>query len=105
MIAQELQLNDWVCIHGEYWRTTIATIQLAWDDPDKVQPIPLTSEILEKNGWVFDEIGGDYYNTEIHFRIYGKESPYMIFDSVEINYVHELQHALKLRKIEKRIIL
>ena len=29
----------------------------------------------------------------------------MIFDGVEINYIHELQHALKLRKIEKRIIL
>lgn len=71
----------------------------------EIVPIPITSEILEKNDWVFDEIGGDYYNRDIHFRIYGKKSPYMIFDGVEINYIHELQHALKLRKIEKRIIL
>ena len=71
----------------------------------EIVPIPITSEILEKNGWVFDEIGGDYYNRDIHFRIYGENLPYMVFDGVEISYVHELQHALKLRKTEKKIIL
>lgn len=39
------------------------------------------------------------------FRVLGGKSPYMIFDGVGISYVHELQHALKLEKIEMRIIL
>lgn len=105
MKADELMLCDWVCIHGENWRVTMATLQLAWEEPDKVQPVPLTHEILEKNGWEFDELDGDYYNRKIHFRVLGGKSPYMIFDGVGISYVHELQHALKLEKIEMRIIL
>lgn len=74
----------------------------------KVEPIPLTPEILEKNGWEWNgelwvtddfliENGYDYHN-----RFW-----WSIFNSplLPINSVHELQHALKLCGIEKEITL
>ena len=72
---------------------------------ENIEPIPLTKEILEKNGWEFDELDRNYYSREIHFSILGGELPYIIFDGVEIGYVHELQHALELCKIKKGIVL
>ena len=94
-----------------------------WDELslNEIEPIPLTPEILEKNG--FEDIGDntyqlterpywfwvDFYNHE-----YGCEfdtSTYEYEDSEHrlnlkgIPYVHELQHALRLCRIEKEIIL
>lgn len=85
-----------------------------------LEPIPLTPEILEKNG--FEDVGQDIYQYE--------EKPYYIWwesdryrlgiDKDEsdyekecfgevmrlpIIYVHELQHALRLCGIEKKIEL
>ena len=59
----------------------------------EVEPIPLTAEILEKNGWWQDEIDGTYHNT---MSVYGRKAPFSILDGVAINYVHELQQALRL---------
>lgn len=98
----------------------------------EIEPIPLTPEILEKNGWISD-------NSNDHLRIYnlryGKEySTIAISDdgkwSIEVGAeiakkdkrgradlvtfirdwcdgfcVHELQHCLKLVGIEKDIVL
>jgi hypothetical protein len=76
------------------------------------EPIPLTPEILEKNGFYRREIPtrdeiGNYYHR--------KTAPSSIFVSMsfddgrdfgnEIKYVHELQHALKLCKIDKEIVV
>ena len=73
-------------------------------------PIPLTPEILEKNGW--DWNGEIWINTDILFAIengYDREIRYWwhMFNSpiVRINYVHELQHALRLCEIKKEIKL
>lgn len=75
---------------------------------ENLEPIPLTPEILEKNGlewngelWVTDnfliENGYDYKN-----RFW-----WSIFNSpiFPINSVHELQHALRLFGIDKEINL
>lgn len=66
--------------------------------------IPITKEILEKNGIKYqfgcpwyqygDEIGGEGF--EIHFALHCQ---------IQIKYVHELQHALRLCKIDKEIEL
>lgn len=77
---------------------------------DEIVGIHLTSEILEKNGftkgcgvWVI------YRHPSIKwFVLYKKEFSYTISvgeSEVSINYVHELQHILKLCGIEKNIII
>lgn len=72
-----------------------------------IQPIPITPEILEKNG--FEENFGRWYNSEalMEFEQYkdgwcrtincGEYSVYFI------KYVHQLQHALRLAGVEKEI--
>lgn len=90
-------------------------------DYNEVEPIPLTSEILERNGWIHNSetekffpqtwVGGglmlqgaedcgysivvtsDYDDEDTN------DTPFIIL------YVHELQHALRLRRIEKEINL
>ena len=130
MKAEELMRNDWVCIDNEnapkqvdwirsgevglYWSQTVT--------PPYLKPIPLTPEILEKNG--FMEIKGT--NTTFKIDIYGylikvtfpkeneetnKRNPFLVIDSrpsyysSECLYVHELQHVLRLLGIEKDIVL
>ena len=85
---------------------------------DILSSVPLTSEILEKNGfefldtsnnkiksvwtgwWVLDGLKlGCFCNLKfpVYFNISGV--------NVKVNYVHELQHILKLYGIEKEIVL
>lgn len=75
---------------------------------NEIKPIPLTPEILEKNGFYYDEDRKAYLMGVI-FRV--KPERYGLF-SFEIcgcpyplNTVHELQHALRLCGIEKEIVL
>ena len=70
-----------------------------------ISPIPLTPEILEQNG--FERVNGDYQDV---FYVYDGvelliDDVYTLFGQckMQIMYVHELQHALKLCRIEKDI--
>jgi hypothetical protein len=87
-----------------------------------VTPIPLTEEILEKNGFKEDsETNGIYWRPDCRkfcvvkeldtwyfaFRVLGEtvdKSSGCICIS-ECNYVHKLQHKLKDLEIEKEIVL
>ena len=76
-----------------------------------INPIPLTHEILEKNGWILKEFGChkqfqysfEDCDTEIILKI-DYENPNFIIScfrvGFELKYVHELQHLLNLCKIE-----
>lgn len=88
---------------------------------NEIEPIPLTQEILAKNGWYYNNkdekffpqtwVGGGLMlqgADDCGYRIvvtsdYDDEdtnnTPFIIL------YVHELQHALRLRRIKKEIIL
>lgn len=83
----------------------------------EIKPILLTPEILEKNGykyqdWWYEQEGypditnifsDDMYEVGKH-TYYGNGQPE--FNSIiKIRYVHELQHALKLCNIEKEILI
>lgn len=93
---------------------------------DEIEPIPITSEILEKNGFVANEhvYPYPYYeyinekgrlNVGFVFPQGNKTSykePWVYIDSEYVFvvhlpciYVHELQHTLRLCRIEKEIIL
>jgi hypothetical protein len=77
-----------------------------------LEPIPLTPEILEKNGFYRSEIPT---RDEIGHYYHRKTAPSSIFVSMsfddgrdfgnEIKYVHELQHVLKLCGIDKEIVV
>ena len=84
---------------------------------DEIEPIPLTPEILEKNGWVKD--GYFYRHKELGYMQLGElfEHASLVFTtkcgfsySIRtsprcMKYVHQLQHALRLCGIEKEIEL
>lgn len=88
------------------------TNKLSWVREGLLRPIPLTREILEKNGMKFRTNVGwfaedDEYFLEISTK--GDNVYWTINDweysLLKLNYVHELQHALKLCRIEKEIVL
>ena len=89
---------------------------------ENLVPIPLTSDILEKNGFKEDfETNGIYWRPDCRkfcivkeldtwyfaFRVLGeiidKSSGYICIS--ECNYVHKLQHKLKDLEIEKEVEL
>lgn len=83
---------------------------------DMIEPIPLTQEILKKNEFTLKEeekgmygvaIAPYYTRDDVPFEIFCDGEPFAIWfkDPVNIKYVHELQHALRLCGIKKEIIL
>ena len=81
---------------------------------NEIEPIPLTPEILEKNGWVKGLYSFESYDNEelecLSLWV-GKDgkNKWWWHVGVElvtpINHVHQLQHALRLCGIEKEIVL
>lgn len=81
---------------------------------NEIGPITITPEILEKNGWVKDTYFGECYDNEdieglsLWVGEDGKNKWWWHAGCelvAPINYVHQLQHALRLCGIEKEIIL
>ena len=134
MKAKELMIGDWVMADGRVVR--VAAVhqrkigyhrrhdKLAWARLDRLEYIPITSEILEKNGWKvkkgFVQHGnfGDgplmlwhteenkilrNFTHELEISDLSTDKGFRVI--IECNYVHELQHALKLCGIEKEIEL
>lgn len=52
---------------------------------EDIKPIPLTHEILEKNGWVKDKEG--YINDSYHLHLCGKYDGYSVYKVVNDNVV------------------
>lgn len=125
--AKELMLGDWVYydpnvfIEDEYETTKeVQTTQiLNGEDIDIAidecyYPVSLTDDILEKNGFnhVHEE-NADIWYINNKFVLIEKEIYNGLYEIginicgsyIPINFVHELQHALKLCKIEKEIKL
>lgn len=83
-----------------------------------LDPIPLTKEILKKNGWEYNDEEAKFFpKTWVGggLMLQERDEGFMIvvtsdYDDEDTNdtpfvllYVHELQHALRLRRIEKEI--
>ena len=60
------------------------------------EPIPLTPEILEKNGWWFDT-EDTWRHDEVNFTIEKWNGRYQCYDinQIKLDSVHELQRALR----------
>ena len=130
MKANELTIGDWVRspknADGDFYAGQVCEIMQGVEHYycnipgpdgndsircDDLSPVPLTVEILEKNGF---ECRGGLWNLPgedmgfkqlaATFAIY----PYYADPTIhlcEIMFVHELQHALRLCGIEKEIVL
>ena len=115
MKCQELQIWDWITDgHGFPMQITnvgddyaYATFEGNEGDPwefddknEQPQPFPLTTEILEKNGWKQTEYCHEYQDGKntIQCRL-----PYMVgringidIEHFKCEYVHQYQHLLRL---------
>lgn len=110
-------IGDWI-LYGD---KPVKVLQLSENSKyDWVKPIPLTPEILEKNGFEMFKYDGWVH----YYRIFGNSAlPFVLHSmiggemlsqevnlfststdtncGIDINYVHELQHALRLCSLNK----
>lgn len=134
MKATDLMIGDWVLISVwgcKPFPSKVTSINynsyqgkdfVDWIDTEdeeeigmyNVQPISLTPEILEKNGFRYSDLPFENfyegYGLQIHGGNYadGHSNWYIICGinvAMNVTYVHELQHALKLCGIDKNIVL
>lgn len=124
-----------VIINGETGYITVHIPNMHLHDVfiEDLQPIPLTEEILHKNGFKNDVLAqksiiaegasnfsvilfsednritinniDEYLNSFNKWSVHIDTEDMRTMSTAEITYVHELQHLLKLCKIEKEIIL
>lgn len=121
MKANELMIGDWVInpvhkdarkIEGVYYDNELRCL-VATDGrfpQEHFEPIPLTPEILEKNGFELTK-SGDFYklidsNFDWSVEISNNDNRigYVSGDgsvTKRFNYAHELQHALRLCGLNK----
>lgn len=124
MNAKELMIGNWVKtktnkygtineLNTDCLLTTLHGVNGCWSY-DSIEPIPLTVEILEKNGWshdIYDNESYDNEDAEMLSLWVGEDGRnawwwHAGFELViPINYVHQLQNALALCGIEKEIVL
>ena len=122
MKANELMIGDWVLVHKptckghrvDYINEMEEEIGADGEiyDVCDIKPIPLTPEILEKNGFRHGCYVGGYYSPDCPFRVFTKTAGKCEFTTLfddEIHFlcvfVHQLQHALRLCGIDKEIVL
>lgn len=114
MKASELMIGDWVKLSKGNWfenrKVELIDIEMIAESVYLAEPIPLTPKILEKNGWMKIAVDGVFYPKQLKGELpwigYATNEDswrFRIRDFCEINYVHELQHALRLCGIEKEI--
>lgn len=133
MKANELMLGDYVTFR-ECQQDAIPTIVKIWqingdneafvsidgsdglDEisiDDEIVGIPLTEDILEKNGFQYFHRDYASLSYDDKFRLLMVKWPdengfgglWTLCDIIEIEFVHELQRALRVCKIDKNIVL
>lgn len=121
MKAEDLMIGDWVNLYGRPIKINIDDLCFIEREEVHCKPIPLTEEILEKNGFTSVEdrynhrkyflLGKNEYNCDVYWDgltillVEENYEPTTYAYICDAEYVHELQHALKLCKIEKEIKL
>ena len=106
MEAKDLMIGDWV-IHPYYkhpskivyFNGSRVRVEYEEVEAESLRPIPLTPEILKKNGW--EERPKGY----VLYKKLCKNTFVVNTADIQIKYVHELQHALRLCGITREIII
>ena len=112
MRAEDLMIGDWVQFPYGIRKVTeldgfLNRICSEDSSVGEVNAIPLTKEILEKNGFECD--ANPNYICDSYFidgiSLIDFRSGYFKYATITLEYVHQLQHLLKLRNIDKEIEL
>lgn len=130
MKLEELMIGDWLLYKSDSLENAFP-IQITremfnkelvvWND--RFEPIPLTPEILEKNGFekegvieLYNLYAGidhrvtihddkEYMNSNNEWYVHVDSEDYCTIANCELTYLHELQHILRLCKISKEIVV
>lgn len=127
MKAKELMLGDWVYVNGNYPHRVYSLDKDAqridiFSQECDIQPIPISAEILEKNGFEksYNEVqkreqwlhADDYYDILIYEYSDGMYRVVVISCEISnyeeicyVSYMHQLQQFLRLCGIDKNIEL
>lgn len=129
MKVEDLMIGDWVQgylpdtysivygIFNEHRLAIIAVPEKTYIElsPEDVQPIPITPEILEKNGWKYNATEQVWLDDSVIALEKGYDEEEHAFwwnmwnmPIAPVSYVHELQKVLRLLRpcgINKKIIL
>ena len=129
MRIEELSIGDWVCYTGKCINGIGPNRKITYIERDTcgfligldygafhyssakiedIAPIPITPEILEKNGVALAEDYDEYsaLYTCPHFSVikYGDGYTFEVPQArVRVEYFHQLQHAIRLAGIDKEI--
>lgn len=131
MKANELMVGDLVLHDGKVIRIDAVhkrkigyhktKDKLTWLFSGQFEPIQLTHEILEKNGFEREGVivslyegidhrvaihdDKEYMNSNNAWHVHIDSEDYCTIANCELAYVHELQHILRLCKIETEIVV
>ncbi len=107
MTRAELKIGDWVSFEGKPFQIYDLTRygDVVWYDEgassvlmEEIEPIKLTEEILEKNGWQKHLRQSNLYENDYMGIVIQKDGTFDFFylDTCihTISYVHQLQHLL-----------
>ena len=120
MKSSELMLGDWLQhADGSYHQVRVIEVghfacglPHLWEYNNQFSPVLLTREILEKNGlsnrmefkrFQFIDVIGTQENPIFYWTKRVEDDA--VTTVQQLYYVHELQHALRLCKIDKEIVL
>ena len=108
MKAAELMVGDWVCLKDDIkCELPLKVDGVLTDDislegegflggaEGLIRPIPITPEILEKNGWWYDV---EWMHDKVDFGIERWNGGFQCYNinQIKLDLVHQLQHALRL---------
>ncbi len=127
MKAEDLMVGDWVLLFDDKIAKVdcIGNTEVFLSDEtgldwqvtyEHIRPIFLTPEILELNGFVLQEnevglfgvtIAPHYTRDDLPFEVFCDGDPFAIWfrDPIDIAYVHQLQHVIRLCGVNKEIVL
>ena len=126
--SKSLMIGDWVFSRGKKEQVTsiydgfICTDSFEDSHDYYFEPIPLTAEILEKNGFELVEVGDNGVGTPSKYRnrfekwlckttwndiviFYDRVSKRWSMNGFTFVFVHIFQHVLRLHGIEKEIVI
>ena len=127
--CKDLMIGDWVKVKYPQKQVKVKEIKQSCIytegngyEYSEIESIPLTPEILEKNGFIRDMFYGEWqfdldtFPFNFPFSVVQRENNSWYLgreeigiahnrEIIDISYVHELQHALRLCGIEKTIEL
>lgn len=120
--AEDLMVDDWVSLRETDGDYPASNCQISFKNLIRLnsgyleaKPIPLTDEILKKNGFIKEREWGGFKIKDclelVHagmfsmhsYEFVGTDNSSSACTGIYIDYVHELQHILKQCEIKKKI--